>query len=246
MRGEILRAGPVDGMPVDQLRQTRIGLDPDGPVRGCSQAAANGNIASRVGTLEFMAASNEVVRGAKRRFSYAERYAVWLCHGPKCSYCTKPLELIDTTIDHHLLAVALPMFAADPAGFQMWTSSELQTRANALKLNEYQQGVDRMENWGNHAVILERLEGATPAEAHEIMADLFVVTSGETMLTVGGIIVDPVNTTVGEPRGKSINGGVTKKLAAGDIVHIPAKMPHRLSVEAGKVCTYLVLKVRME
>lgn len=49
-----------------------------------------------------MAASNEVVRGAKRRFSYAERYAVWLCHGPKCSYCTKPLELIDTTIDHQL------------------------------------------------------------------------------------------------------------------------------------------------
>ena len=50
----------------------------------------------------------------------------------------------------------------------------------------------------------------------------------------------------GEIRGKSINGGVTKRLAAGDIVHIPAKMPHRLSVEAGKVCTYLVFKVRME
>jgi mannose-6-phosphate isomerase-like protein (cupin superfamily) len=145
-----------------------------------------------------------------------------------------------------LLAIALPMFAADPEGFQMWTASELQTRAKALKLNEYQQGVDRMENWGNHAVILERLEGATPAEAHEIMADLFVVTSGETTMTVGGIIVDPVNTSAGEIRGKSINGGVTKKLAAGDVVHIPAKMPHRLSVDAGKVCTYLVFKVRME
>ena len=145
-----------------------------------------------------------------------------------------------------LLAVALPMFAADPAGFQMWTSSELQTRANALKLNEYQQGVDRMENWGNHAVILERLEGATPAEAHETMADLFVVTSGETALTVGGVIADPVNTSAGEIRGKSINGGVAKRLAAGDIVHIPAKMPHQLSVEAGKRCTYLVFKVRME
>ena len=138
------------------------------------------------------------------------------------------------------------MFAADPAGFQMWTSSELQTRAKALKLNEYRQGVDRMENWGNHAVILERLEGATPAEAHEIMADLFVVASGEVTLTVGGAIVDPANASVGEIRGKSINGGVAKKLAAGDMVHIPAKMPHQLSVEAGKVCTYLVFKVRME
>ena len=133
-----------------------------------------------------------------------------------------------------LLVVAFPMFAADPAGFQMWTSSELQARAKALKLNQYQQGVDRMENWGNHAVILERLEGATPAEVHETMADLFVISSGEVTLTVGGAIVDPVSTAAGEIRGKAIQGGVARKLGAGDIVHIPAKMPHQLSVEAGK------------
>ncbi|MGA2117256.1 MAG: hypothetical protein ABSH56_21150 [Bryobacteraceae bacterium] len=145
-----------------------------------------------------------------------------------------------------LLAVALPLLAEDPAGFQMWTASELQTRAEALKLNQYRQGVDRMENWGNHAVILERLEGATPAEAHETMADLIIVTSGETGLTVGGVIVDPVNTAAGETRGKSIDGGVAKRLSPGDMVHIPAKMPHQLRVEAGKRCTYLVFKVRME
>jgi hypothetical protein len=144
-----------------------------------------------------------------------------------------------------LLSVTIPLFAADPAGFQMWTASELQTRAKALPLNQYQQGVDRMQNWGNHAIILERLQGATAAEAHEFMADLLVVTSGETTLTVGGVIVDPVNTS-GEIRGKSLHGGVAKKLAAGDIVHIPAKMPHQLSVDAGKECTYLVFKVRME
>jgi hypothetical protein len=27
---------------------------------------------------------------------------VWLCHGPKCSWCHDPLRLIDTTIDHQL------------------------------------------------------------------------------------------------------------------------------------------------
>lgn len=145
-----------------------------------------------------------------------------------------------------LLAVALPLLGADPAGFQMWTASELQTRAKTLKLNQYQQGVDRMENWGNHALILERLEGTTAAEIHEAMADLFVITSGETTLTVGGVVMDPLNTAAGEIRGKSIDGGVAKRLAAGDIVHIPAKMPHQLSVEAGKQCTYLVFKVKMD
>jgi mannose-6-phosphate isomerase-like protein (cupin superfamily) len=141
-----------------------------------------------------------------------------------------------------LLAVALPMLAADPAGFRVWSASELLTRAKALELNQYRQGVDRMENWGNHAVILERLEGATPAEAHETMADLFVFTSGETTLTAGGVIVEPANASAGEIRGKSINGGTARKLGAGDIVHIPAKMPHQLSVEAGKQSTYLVIQ----
>ncbi|HEY2013301.1 MAG TPA: hypothetical protein VGH38_07350 [Bryobacteraceae bacterium] len=145
-----------------------------------------------------------------------------------------------------LLAVALPMLASAPPGYQIWTSSELQTRAKALKLNQYQQGVDRMENWGNHAAILERLEGATPAEAHETMADLFVITSGETTLTIGGVIVDPVTGSAGEIRGKSIKGGEARKLGTGDVVHIPAKMPHQFSVEPGKQSTYLVFKVRME
>jgi hypothetical protein len=113
----------------------------------------------------------------------------------------------------------------------MWTASELQTRAKALKLNQYQQGVDRMENWGNHAVILERLEGATPAEAHETMADLFVVTSGETALTVGGVIADPVNTSAGEIRGKSINGGVAKRLAAAPVERRSGQAVHLSGIQ---------------
>lgn len=34
--------------------------------------------------------------------SYAERYAVCLCHGPECSWCHEALRLIDTTIDRQL------------------------------------------------------------------------------------------------------------------------------------------------
>jgi mannose-6-phosphate isomerase-like protein (cupin superfamily) len=145
-----------------------------------------------------------------------------------------------------IIAVAIPMFAADPAGFQLWTASELQARAKGLKLTQNQQAVDRMENWGNHAMILERLEGSTPAEVHETMADIFLFLSGETTLIVGGTVMEPVAGNAGEIRGKSIDSGVAKKLRAGDVVHIPAKMPHQLSVEAGKQSSYVVFKVRME
>jgi hypothetical protein len=36
----------------------------------------------------------------KRKFTYAERYAVWHCHGARCWLCPHPLRLVETTIDH--------------------------------------------------------------------------------------------------------------------------------------------------
>jgi len=39
---------------------------------------------------------------AKRRFSYAERYAVWYCNGQRCWWCKEPLRLAEVTIDHVL------------------------------------------------------------------------------------------------------------------------------------------------
>lgn len=39
---------------------------------------------------------------AKYKFSDAERYAVWTCHGRRCWFCLEPLELSVTTIDHFL------------------------------------------------------------------------------------------------------------------------------------------------
>jgi len=46
-----------------------------------------------------------------------------------------------------------------------------------------------------------------------------------------------------EMRAASIKDGVEKKLAAGDVVTIPAKVPHQLKIEKGKEFTYFVVKV---
>jgi len=42
------------------------------------------------------------MKRAKRKFSYAERYAVWYCNGQKCWWCKEPLRLVEVTIDHVL------------------------------------------------------------------------------------------------------------------------------------------------
>lgn len=42
------------------------------------------------------------MKRVKRKFSYAERYAVWYCNDQKCWWCKEPLRLVDVTIDHVL------------------------------------------------------------------------------------------------------------------------------------------------
>jgi mannose-6-phosphate isomerase-like protein (cupin superfamily) len=86
-------------------------------------------------------------------------------------------------------------------------------------------------------------EGDGEAEVHETQVDLFVVQSGEATLVVGGEMVGGKTTAPNEIRAPSIKGGFNHALAAGDVVHIPAKIPHQLLVPAGKEFTYFVVKV---
>jgi quercetin dioxygenase-like cupin family protein len=53
--------------------------------------------------------------------------------------------------------------------------------------------------------------------------------------------VEPRTTGPGEIRGKSITGGVSKKMAAGDVIHVPAKIPHQMLVP--KSLSFEVVKV---
>ncbi len=140
-----------------------------------------------------------------------------------------------------LLLLALPLVAADPPGFSAGTSADLKTHVNGVKLDDHKVGVDQLATWGNHALLLIRREGDGEAEVHDTQVDVIFVTSGEGTLVVGGTMVEPRTTAPGEIRGKSIQGGVSKKMAVGDVFHIPAKVPHQMLVP--KLLTFEVVKV---
>ena len=55
--------------------------------------------------------------------------------------------------------------------------------------------------------------------------------------------MDGKTTAPNEMRAASIKGGEEKKLAAGDIVTIPAKVAHQVKMDTGKEFTYFVVKV---
>lgn len=144
-----------------------------------------------------------------------------------------------------VLAPAL-LSAADPAGVVYWTPKELSAYAEKLKpkMNEWKVASQTLNEFGNHLTMVAHREGDGEAEIHDSMADFFVVQSGEATLVTGGKMVDGKNTAPGEHRAPKIDGGSRRKLATGDIVHIPSKVPHQLLIEKGKQFTYFVVKVK--
>jgi hypothetical protein len=139
------------------------------------------------------------------------------------------------------LLFAILLVAADPDGYAQYTSTDLKTRVDAAKPDDHKVRLDRVANWGNHSLLAIRREGDGEAEVHDTQVDVIFVKSGEGTLILGGTVVEPRTTGPGEIRGKSIKGGVSKKMAAGDVIHIPAKIPHQMLVP--KALSFEVVKV---
>ena len=138
------------------------------------------------------------------------------------------------------------LLAADPAGFVLWRASDLKALDHKLAAKmdpKTTSAGEPLAKFSNHSFTLARRSASGEAEIHENQTDIFVIEAGEASLIVGGEVVSPRTTATGEVRGASIQGGSEKKLGAGDIVHIPAKIPHQLLIAPGKEFTYFVVKV---
>jgi mannose-6-phosphate isomerase-like protein (cupin superfamily) len=93
-----------------------------------------------------------------------------------------------------------------------------------------------------YKVMLSTRTGGGEAEVHATDTDVFYVSAGTATFVTGGTVAGAKETAPGETRGPSIQGGVTKTIAAGDVLVIPAGTPHWFKAVEGKV-EYFVVKV---
>jgi mannose-6-phosphate isomerase-like protein (cupin superfamily) len=144
-----------------------------------------------------------------------------------------------------LLCAGFALPAADPDGLHVWKAAELKglSRALAPKLNGTTTALEQLPGVGNFSFIKIYRNGTGQAELHETQADVFVVETGSATLVYGGKLVDAKTTAPHEMRGSSIEGGMEKKLAAGDIVSIPANLPHWVKLDPEKDIAYFLVKV---
>jgi mannose-6-phosphate isomerase-like protein (cupin superfamily) len=79
-------------------------------------------------------------------------------------------------------------------------------------------------------------------EVHQKETDIFYVVDGEGTIVTGGTMVGGKQTAPGQLRGSDIQGGESKLLRKGDVIVIPAGIPHWFKAVSPTV-NYLTVKV---
>src|SRR5271155_3341465 len=152
-----------------------------------------------------------------------------------------------------LALLAIPVFAVRsedpvPAGFEHWTPATLQTTAKALAAaassDPRHLATKQLSDYPNEYFLLAHREADGLPELHETQVDVFFVQSGSATLLVGGTLLNAETVSPHELRNGTIQGGTRQKLSAGDVVRIPARVPHQLLLDGAREFTYFVVKVK--
>ena len=146
-----------------------------------------------------------------------------------------------------LAASTLPFAGAQTLTVDRLTQSQLIEKAqelNAKALGPEGAASNKLNEYPNHFTMISLRRKNGEAEVHESYADLFFVVQGSARLLTGGTVQDGKTVSPGEIRGKSVLNGVETTLNQGDIVHIPATVPHQLLLPEGGTFLYFVIKVK--
>jgi hypothetical protein len=147
------------------------------------------------------------------------------------------------------LLTAQPLFSQTTEPI-IHTAADLQQREAKLietaKTSPTGFAIGRLEDYGNDYTLLVVRLHTGEAERHQFFADQIAINKGTITLVTGGTMQgEHPNDGPGRPGetlGSGIEGGKEVVLHAGDIVHIPAGIPHWIKVAPGTTTTYLVFK----
>jgi mannose-6-phosphate isomerase-like protein (cupin superfamily) len=115
---------------------------------------------------------------------------------------------------------------------------------DAAKKNPKGVGLANIDDFGTYTSLFVVRVHTGEAEQHEQWADQMIIEKGTPTLVTGGTIVGAhrVPNQPGETRGTDVQGGKEVVLHPGDVVHIPANLPHIVKLAPGATTTYLVFK----
>jgi mannose-6-phosphate isomerase-like protein (cupin superfamily) len=152
-----------------------------------------------------------------------------------------------------LTLLAIPFLAVGsqepvPTGVEHWPPASVQHITQGLAAeaaaDPHHFAAKQLSEYPNETFLLVRREADGQPEWHETQVDVFFVQSGSATLLVGGTLLNGETVAPHEKRNGTIQGGARQKLSAGDVVRIPARMPHQLLLDGAHEFTYFVIKVK--
>ena len=154
-----------------------------------------------------------------------------------------PRFLIRATIALFLAAYSIARVdAADPQAPIHWTAQQLADLEKKISSSVDPARHLGLERLLDSATLIYR-DGPSEAEVHQKLADFITIRSGEGEVLVGGTIVEGRVSAPDELRGRAIEGGTRYKVAAGDVLYIPANTVHQFFVAPGKHFTVTIVKI---
>src|SRR4051812_30645262 len=144
-----------------------------------------------------------------------------------------------------IVVAGVSMAADDPKGFAMWKAGDLKQHDAELSKHVAADHSSRetLADYGDHRFRMLYRDADGNPEQHDAIIDVVMVQSGEGTLQLGGVMAGKRTTSAGEWLGAGLDGGARHPLGPGDIVHIPAGVPHAFLVPQGKHFTYVLLKI---
>ncbi len=94
----------------------------------------------------------------------------------------------------------------------------------------------------NYKVMTAHRTSPGQVEIHRKFTDIFYIVQGGVTIVTGGKVLGEDSSNPDEPRGASIAGGDANQLEAGDVMVIPAGVPHWMKEVKGTLL-YFVVKV---
>jgi quercetin dioxygenase-like cupin family protein len=98
----------------------------------------------------------------------------------------------------------------------------------------------------NFKIQAGRRTGPGEVEIHARDTDIFYILEGTATFITGGTAIEKRDTGKGESRAKEIAGGHAQTLAKGDIIVIPAGIPHWFKEVHGPFLYYMVKVVQAQ
>ena len=163
---------------------------------------------------------------------------------PAGGHVTYLLVRVPAFVGEYVARADAPVLTFDPPGFVLWRSVELDGRDAALseRVGPDHSSRETLADFGNpsggHRFRFIHRDADGVPEIHDEIIDVVFVWSGAATLLVGG---DMLNRT--GSRGTGIAGGMRHPVAAGDVLHIPARTPHGYLVPEGGHVTYVLVRV---